>query len=176
MLPVSPTARVVVSLTPTASVSFPLLLQPASPSPFYLRARGPVKSKHFAIVAPPAPQWPHTFRTISISNRLDTLSVCLGWNRRCTLLPLLRVRGPVDFRYLAVVCASSHHPFWSRIWTSEIYFWCVFFYSHFSAHAQLRAWRLTSGAYRFTHLHSMSLTHVAPSTPVSNSRRHSRFF
>jgi hypothetical protein len=48
------------------------------------------------------------------SNRLDTLSVCLGWNCRCTLLPHLRARGFVDF----VCCPSITYLHWY-----------VFFYS-----------------------------------------------
>jgi hypothetical protein len=50
--------------------------------------------------------YPHDLQLKQIRH---TLLVCLGWNRCCFPLSLLRARGPVDVKYLAVVASLVPH-------------------------------------------------------------------
>ena len=61
---------------------------PATPSPCVW-----IVLSRLQVFAVASPQWPHPFRTTSISSRLDSSSVCLGWNCWCSPLPPLRDRG-----------------------------------------------------------------------------------
>ena len=65
---------------------------------------------------------PHPFSTTSSSGRLDSSSVCLGWNRCCTPLPPLRAR-----RCTSGTFVSSSDT--AEVWSLEVYIRCVFFKS-----------------------------------------------
>jgi hypothetical protein len=66
----------------------------------------------------------HSLLTTPISNRLDTLSVCLGWVRCCSLLPFPTPMAPCTTRTLpslrSVAPLLPHDPNSSRLDTPSV--------------------------------------------------------